>query len=177
MRGEPFSFAFIADSQLGMNSPYGLKGPGSATARLNGAISYVNVMNDNDVDFVVFGGDELQKEEWDYIETELAGAPADCEHRFVVMHWPLFSRCPDEENTYWNMPNRQAMLDLFKEYKVSCILSGHWQQDIDANWVGISLITSVGTATVLQYPEELSFKVVTVLGDGWSVRRVSVVGG
>jgi hypothetical protein len=90
------------------------------------------------------------------------------------MQWPLFNYHPREEDTYWNMPNRDKLIDLFKRNKVSCVLSGHWQQDIDAIWNGISLIMSVGTSLPLQHPEELSFKIVTVFEGGWSVRRVSL---
>ena len=251
MSSEVFSFAFITDPQIGMNSPSGLRGPGSDKERLDHAIGYVN---ENEIDFVVFGGDQINnagdentdpqldvlekslsaltvphygvignheqgdpaqdwkyierelpirfslshgntflvginsswlrgdfgdeysQEEWDYLGSQFSQAPPDCKHRFVVMHWPLFSSHPREADTYWNMPNRNKLIDLFKRHEVSCVLSGHWQQDIDARWHGISLITSVGTSLPLQYPEELSFKVVTVFEDGWSVRRVSVAG-
>ena len=74
------------------------------------------------------------------------------------------------------MPNRDKLIDLLMKHEVSCVFTGHWQQDIDARWRGISLITSVGTSLPLQYPEELAFKIVTVFEDGWSVRRVSVGG-
>ena len=56
MSKDVFSFAFIADSQIGMNSPSGLYGPGSDKERLDRAIAYVN---DNEVDFVIFGGDQI----------------------------------------------------------------------------------------------------------------------
>ena len=81
---------------------------------------------------------------------------------------------PGEAESYWNVSRRGKLIELFKRHGVSCVLSGHWQQDIDANWQGISLITSVGTSKTLQYPEELSFKVFTVFEGGWSARRVSV---
>ena len=249
MDTDVFSFAFITDPQIGMNSPSGLHGPGSDKERLDRAIAYINA---NEIDFVVFGGDQINNpgdehtdsqldvleeclsaltvpyygvignheqgnptqswkyierrlpirfavshknaffvginsswlrgdfgdkylhKEWEYLESKLSEVPTNCKHRFVVMHWPLFNYHPLEEDTYWNMPNRNKLIDLFKKYKVSCVLAGHWQQDIDAYWHGISLITSVGTSKPLQYPEELSFKVVTVFEDGWSVRRVSV---
>lgn len=249
MSGDMFRFAFVADPQIGMNSPSGLRGPGSDQERLNSAISYIN---ENDIDFLVFGGDQINNrddentdaqldvleeslsalsvpyygvignheqgdpgENWkyidrglpvrfslthknafllglnsswlrgdfgddyrlqelDYLEAELAAVPAVCAHRFVVMHWPLLNYHPDEEDTYWNMPNREELIERFRRHGVSCVLSGHWQQDIDAQWRGISLITSVGTSAPLQYPEELSFKVITVFSDGWTARRVSV---
>ena len=249
MSEDVFSFAFIPDPQIGMNSPSGLCGPGSDKERLDRAIAYIN---ENDVDFVVFGGDQINnasgdntapqldvlqeslsaltvpyygvignheqgdpaqsweyierglpvrfslsrgntflvginsswlrgdfgdkylQQEWDYLENQFSQAPADCRHRFVVMHWPLFNYHPREADTYWNMPNRDKLIDLFKRHGVSCVLAGHWQQDMDARWHGISLIASVGTSLPLQYPEELSFKIVTVFEGGWSVRRVSV---
>ncbi len=119
-------------------------------------------------------GDKYQMDEWDYIETQLKKAPAECEHRFIVMHWPLFIQHPEEEDTYWNMPNRHSVLDLFKKYNVSCILAGHRHHDINTTWNGINIITSIGTSTPTDYPEELSFKIVTVFEGGWSARRVSV---
>lgn len=119
-------------------------------------------------------GDVCVQKELDYLETELSRSFPNCQHRFVVMHWPLFNYYSDEEDTYWNMPNRRALIDLFRKQEISCVLSGHWHQDIDARWHGISLITSIGTAGPLQYPEELAFKVVTVFDHGWSVRRVAV---
>ena len=117
------------------------------------------------------------QEEWKFLKTQFSQVPPECEHRFVVMHWPLFNAHPGEEDTYWNMPNRTELINFFTQHKVSCILSGHWHQDIDARWKDISLITSIGTSRPLQYPEERSIKIVTVFQGGWSVRRVSVEHG
>lgn len=49
-----FSFAFIADPQIGMNSRWGLKGPSSDHKRFEAAVQYVN---EADMDFVILGGD------------------------------------------------------------------------------------------------------------------------
>ena len=56
MISDVFRFAFITDPQFGMNSPAGLRGPGSAKERLDSAIAYVN---ENEIDFVIFGGDQI----------------------------------------------------------------------------------------------------------------------
>lgn len=56
MSNDVFSFAFIADPQIGMNSPSGLQGPGSDKERMDRAIAHVN---ENEIDFVVFGGDQI----------------------------------------------------------------------------------------------------------------------
>ena len=119
-------------------------------------------------------GDKLQQKEQDFIETQLKKVPADCEHRFIVMHWPLFVLHPGEEDTYWNMPNRKSILNLFKKYNISCILAGHRHHDFNTKWGGINTIASIGTSAPSDYPEELAFKIVTVFKGGWSARRVSV---
>jgi 3',5'-cyclic AMP phosphodiesterase CpdA len=121
-------------------------------------------------------GDEYMQKEFNFLKESFAQQKKGLKHRFVVMHGPLFNCHPDEDNTYWNMANRMILIDFFKKHDVSCVLSGHWQQDLDATWQGIQFITSVGTSLPLQYPEELSFKVITVFEDGWSIRRVTVEG-
>ncbi len=242
-----FSFAFIADPQIGMNSPFRIDGPSSDKRRLDLAVAYVN---DNDIDFVIFGGDQIhdpgseewlyifmrcvaglrvptygvagnhdqfdpreresvyfqrggpdnfafthknaffvglnasklrgdygqdhQREEWATLRREFDRCPADCSQRFVVMHWPLFFRHPGEDDDCWNMPNRRQLIEFFGERRVSCVLSGHVHQDLDASWYGVGLVTSIGTSVAIHYPEELSFKVITVFKDGWLARRVSV---
>ena len=251
MSNDVFRFAFVTDPQIGMESPAGLRGPGSDKERLDRAIARIN---EEALDFVVFGGDlinsaddehtdaqldvlresvsaltvpyvgvvgnhdggdpassskyvergwpvrfslhhkntwlvgansmmlrgdfgdQARQQEWEYLEAELSGAPADCAHRFVVMHWPLLIQHPDEEDNYWNVAARDALIELFRQHDVSCVLTGHWHQDIDARWRGISLVTSIGTSVALQYPEERSFKIITVFQDGWTVQRVSVEG-
>lgn len=247
MEDNVFSFAFIADPQIGLNSPFGLEGIQSDKARLERAIEYVN---ESDVDFVVLGGDlihaadsqeqldigleclaganvpvygvpgnhdqhdprvkpsiyleqgapsgfsfvhkkafflgfndtrlrgdygeELQEQEWELLRKCFAEAPAECDHRFVFMHWCLFVKHPAEEDTYWNMPNRRQIVEFFRSQRVSCVVSAHWHQDLDAGWNGIHLLASVGICRPLQYPEETSFKIITVSRDGWSARRVAV---
>jgi len=245
-----FEFAFIADPQIGLNHHilWGLNGPQSDRIRLERAVAWVNA---NDIDFVIFGGDQInlhdsdeqidifmacakqlrvpyytvygnhelmdpaegestycrrcgpgrfafahkgafflglssthlrgqfgrepQQREWKYVREQFDACPADCSQRFVVMHHPLFAERPDEqEETYWNMPNRRELLDYFKAQQVTCLLTGHWQQDFDAVWDSLRMISSVGTSLPLNYPEELAFKAVRVFPGGWSVRRVSV---
>lgn len=105
---------------------------------------------------------------------EFAKIPDDCRQRWVVMHWPLLNFYPGEKGTYWNMPNREELIDFFVEQKVSCVLSGHFHQDVNVSWKGIPLVNCMSTNLPLQYPEQRAFKLITVFDDGWSIRRVSV---
>ena len=119
-------------------------------------------------------GPEPQKKEISWLTEQLRAAPADARFRFVVTHWPLFMHHPDEEDSYWNMPNRHELLELFKEHNVDCILSGHLHHDIDTVWSGLRMISAAATSVPLHYPEEMAFKLVTVFDHGFSMRRVSV---
>ena len=119
-------------------------------------------------------GAETQAQAWTELESAFQQIEEECTKRFVVMHWPLFACHPDEEESYWNMPNRREIVDFFKDNSVTCVLSGHYHQDIDSEWNGVRFVSGIGTSRPIQYPEETSFKVVTVFDGGWSVRRVSV---
>ena len=119
-------------------------------------------------------GEQLQREEWDRFESMIAQCDPSCAQRFLIMHWPLIVRHPDEEDTYWNMPNRREIMDALKKHRISCVISGHWHQDIDADWEGVRLVSSIGTSRPLQYPEEPSFKIFTIFNGGWLARRVPV---
>ena len=68
MGNDVFSFAFIADPQIGMNSPSGLCGPGSDKERLDAAIAYVN---EKEIDFVVFGGDQINEADDENTDSQL----------------------------------------------------------------------------------------------------------
>ncbi|MAE63509.1 MAG: hypothetical protein CMJ18_04495 [Phycisphaeraceae bacterium] len=119
-------------------------------------------------------GIDLQQNESKRFESMILQADAACAHRFLFMHWPLIVKHPDEEDTYWNMPNRREILASLKKHRISCVICGHWHQDIDADWEGMRLVGSIGTSRPIQYPEEPAFKVFTVFDGGWLARRVSV---
>ena len=121
MSEDHFRFPFITARQTGMNSPAGLRGPGSERERLDAAIATLTV--------------------------PFYGVAGNHDH-----HEPA----------------------QIKRHDVSHVLSGHWHQDMDVRWRGISVITSTSISMPIQYPEEASFKIVTVFSDGWSVRRVAI---
>ena len=63
-----FRFAFIADPQIGMESPSGLDGPRSDKERLDRAIEYVN---NSEVAFVIFGGDQIHSADDESTDAQL----------------------------------------------------------------------------------------------------------
>ena len=65
---KPFTFAFLTDPQLGMNSPSGLDAPDSDKARLCAA---VGMINESDAEFVILGGDQIHGG-YDVLEDEQA---------------------------------------------------------------------------------------------------------
>jgi predicted phosphodiesterase len=246
---EPFSFAFLTDPQIGMDSPSGLDAPDSDRARLEACIEFINEW---EAEFVVLGGDlihsasgpkaeaeahhvvqalakltvpyygvagnhdqgpkgepwpyvegglplhfsmqhkevafigpnacnlrgtyeeDCQAEEWNWMREAFAKIPDDCAQRWVAMHWPLLNSYPTEEETYWNMKNREELVDFFVEQKVSCVLSGHFHQDVEVSWKGIPLVNCMSANKPLQYAEQRAFKMIMIFDGGWSIRRVSV---
>ncbi|MDP7396909.1 MAG: metallophosphoesterase [Lentisphaeria bacterium] len=238
-----FSFAFITDPQIGLNSPNGLHAADSDRGRMDRAVDFINGAG---IDLVFFGGDHIdvidseeqrdlflagaarlnvpwygvpgnhdqhpvsleheatpkgfllnhkgsffigvnacalrgdlgpepQAAEWGNLRAAIGAVPAEATHRFVIMHWPLFILHPDEEDSVYNMgmSTRHELAQFFRESGITCVFSGHRHQDIDIVWQGVRLIMSIGTSAWHHYPEEASFKLVTVFDGGFSVRRVS----
>jgi len=61
---------------------------------------------------------------------------------FVVGHYPLFIKEPDEADEYMNLPveKRRELLDLFEQYNVVATLGGHTHRLILNDYKGIQLV-------------------------------------
>lgn len=67
-----------------------------------------------------------------FLETELEAARRrGSAHIVVFAHHPLFTRSVNEEDSYWNIARerRSILLDLFSDYSVSTVFSGHWHRN------------------------------------------------
>jgi len=67
---------------------------------------------------------------------------------FVVGHYPIFIKSPDEKEVYFNLPmaTRKKILGLFKEYNVEAYLSGHKHETIINNYENIQLVSGETTS-------------------------------
>ena len=67
-----------------------------------------------------------------FLQKELRRADAGgYKHIFVFTHHPFFLESPDEEDQYFNIPieRRKTHLELFHEYGVEAIFSGHYHRN------------------------------------------------
>ena len=70
-------------------------------------------------------------------------------HRiFIVGHYPLFVRKPDEDEEYMNLPleKRKELLGLFEKRNVVAVLGGHSHKLIINDYKGIQLVNAETTS-------------------------------
>jgi len=67
---------------------------------------------------------------------------------FVVGHYPLFVKKPDEAEKYMNLPlaKRKELLNLFEKRGVVAMLGGHTHRLIINNYKGIQLVSAETTS-------------------------------
>lgn len=92
---------------------------------------------------------------------------SDKNNRVIVAgHFPIFTKDPDEEENYFNLPpeKRAEILELFRENNVVAYLSGHKHEFIANNFDGIQLVTGESTAKNFD-KRPFGFRKWTVYGD------------
>lgn len=109
--------------------------------------------------------------EWDRQLRFLRSALGEAQERpgptIVCGHHPLFTRDPDEPDSYWNVPleRRTLLLDLLDRHGVSTYLCGHWHRNGGGRYGGVE----VAVTGPVGYPlgdDPSGFRVVDVGGDG-----------
>lgn len=67
---------------------------------------------------------------------------------FVIGHYPLYLKNPEEEENYYNIPpqKRESLLAAFKENNVVAYLSGHTHKLVINNYKGIQLVSGETTS-------------------------------
>jgi serine/threonine-protein phosphatase CPPED1 len=68
---------------------------------------------------------------------------------FVIDHYPLFEKDPEEAEQYFNLPlpGRRELLALFQQSGVVALLSGHTHKTIIHRFGGIEMVASQTTST------------------------------
>lgn len=87
---------------------------------------------------------EGEPAEYEWLKEQLTKASERELPIILIAHHPLFVESPEEEDAGVNIPQkmRTKYLDLFKEYKVDLVLSGHLHHCVTAEYEGIELRTS-----------------------------------
>lgn len=67
---------------------------------------------------------------------------------FVVGHYPIFIKTPDEKEAYFNLPieTRKEILSLFSNSNVKAYLSGHKHETIINKYEGVQLVSGETTS-------------------------------
>ena len=98
---------------------------------------------------------EIEDAQWAWLEKELSSS-AGCEHRFIFLHCPVIRHDIDENEDYFNFPKdkRLKYIDLFKQYGVEAVFSGHTHMENYTEYDGIKFINAgpVGNALARGYP-------------------------
>jgi 3',5'-cyclic AMP phosphodiesterase CpdA len=108
---------------------------------------------------VIDDADEGRLDPWQrlWLESELQKA-AQYSHRFVFMHVPLFDPRGFPYHHRLGAGPAQALLDLFKKYKVSHIFASHIHSYYTGKWEGLPFtITGGGGATLVGKDPEHDF--------------------
>ncbi|TNJ44914.1 metallophosphoesterase [Tamlana fucoidanivorans] len=99
------------------------------------------------------------------------------ENIFVVGHYPLYIKSPNESDEYFNIPiqKREEILNLLVKNKVKAYLSGHKHETIINTYKNIQLVT--GETTCKNFDNRpLGFRFWTVSQDSISHKFIRLIG-
>jgi len=88
--------------------------------------------------------EELAKQ-FEWVQEELKKISIrEPEHIFVFLHHPLFLENPEEEDSYFNVPQkwRALYLQLFSRYNVTAIFAGHYHRNSCGQYGQLEMITT-----------------------------------
>lgn len=123
------------------------------------------------VDTVVWAHAEVVPDEWAsqlrFLEEALVAGRDRGGPILVFGHHPLFTRDPDEPDSYWNVPSsrRGMLLDLLDAHGAAAFLCGHWHRNGGGRYGGLD----VAVTGPVGYPlgsDPSGFRVVDVGPDG-----------
>jgi len=90
-------------------------------------------------------GESEKHDEW--LRATLKAASKKKHQTFILGHYPLFIRKPDEADEYYNLPleKRKELLGLFEKRNVVAVLGGHLHRLVINNHKGIQLVNAETT--------------------------------
>ncbi|MBY5163320.1 metallophosphoesterase [Salsipaludibacter albus] len=113
----------------------------------------------------------------DLLEQRLARARDRGGPVVVCGHHPLFTRDPDEPDSYWNVPRaqRSGLVDLFVAHGVTTYLCGHWHRNGGGTVDGLEVVVT-GPVGYPLGDDPSGFRVVDVRGGAVHHDYVSFTG-
>ncbi len=108
----------------------------------HGGVRFI-VLNTVVIDHPERSGDALA-EQMEFLRGEIDGIIEDGIRGVVFGHHPLFTREPDEEETYWNLPveRRRDLLAEFHRGRITHAFAGHWHRNSLARDGDFEMVTS-----------------------------------
>ena len=91
-------------------------------------------------------GESEKHDKW--VKQQLTVAKEKSSPIFIVAHYPLFLKSPDEKEQYFNLPKekRHELLKLYKESGVVAVIAGHTHKTLINNYKGIQLVNGENTS-------------------------------
>jgi len=118
---------------------------------------------------IKYGSPEDEEEQFNWLKSELEKAYGK-RHIFVFFHCPIALNQIDEEESYnsFSLPLRTKYLDLFKEYGVEAMFTGHTHTGMESELDGIRSYNA-GPVSKAFNNLESGFNIVKVTADSVSV--------
>jgi 3',5'-cyclic AMP phosphodiesterase CpdA len=84
------------------------------------------------------------KDQWVWLEQDLAGLDARGGRGFVFLHHPLFLEAAEEEDGYFNLPRRARfrILELLRAHGIDTVFAGHLHCENVATDAGVTIVTN-----------------------------------
>ena len=129
-----------------------------------------------DTNSIKDGAADFEAAQLEWLKGELAAAKGS-KYIFVFVHCPVIKESIDEKEDSENFPmaRRKEYVDLFKQYGVAAVFSGHTHRDLSCEYDGIRFYTAgpVGAALGQSKP---GYHVIRVTADGFTVEYVPTPG-
>jgi 3',5'-cyclic AMP phosphodiesterase CpdA len=108
----------------------------------HGGVRFI-VLNTVVIDHPEESGDALN-EQMEFLRREIDHVVENGIRGVVFGHHPLFTRDPEEEDTYWNLPieRRRGLLAEFQRGRITHAFAGHWHRNSLARDGGFEMVTS-----------------------------------
>ena len=122
------------------------------------------------------GATEFEASQKEWLVSELKAAKG-ARYIFVFMHCPVIREAIDEAEDYFNFSadKRREYIDLFKEYGVKAVFSGHCHQEWACTYDGIDFFVAGPVANAIGHGKP-GYNVVTVAKDSVQVEYVPTPG-